>query len=69
VTTQHSLPSGRYLLLGPDFHRPDRTSLRLANLFDHLVGGCQQRVRHYKAERRCCFAIDGQLDPQASTCG
>src|SRR5512132_1805396 len=26
LTTQHSLPSGRYSLLGPDFHRPDRTS-------------------------------------------
>src|ERR1700738_3737344 len=38
VATQHSLPSGRYSLLGPDFHRPDRTSLRLAHLFDHLVG-------------------------------
>src|SRR5215472_22137 len=25
--TQHSLPSGRYSLLGPDFHRLDRTSL------------------------------------------
>src|SRR5436190_15997221 len=24
--TQHSLPSGRYALLGPDFHRQDRTS-------------------------------------------
>src|SRR5262249_23186805 len=24
--TQHSLPSGRYSLLGPDFHRLDRTS-------------------------------------------
>src|SRR5437773_6686072 len=29
VATQHSLPSGRYSLLGPDFHRLDRTSLRL----------------------------------------
>ena len=29
--------SGRYPLLGPDFHRLDRTSLRLAHLFDHLV--------------------------------
>src|SRR5271169_5385386 len=38
VTTQHSLPSGRYPLLGPDFHRLDRTSLRLAHSFDHLVG-------------------------------
>src|SRR5215813_12480594 len=26
LTTQHSLPSGRYPLLGPDFHRLDRTS-------------------------------------------
>jgi hypothetical protein len=26
VTPQHSLPSGRYPLLGPDFHRLDRTS-------------------------------------------
>src|ERR1044072_1755974 len=25
VATQHSLPSGRYSLLGPDFHRLDRT--------------------------------------------
>jgi hypothetical protein len=24
--TQHSLPSGRYSLLGPDLHRLDRTS-------------------------------------------
>src|SRR6266540_3946430 len=26
VATQHSLPSGRYSLLGPDLHRQDRTS-------------------------------------------
>src|SRR4030081_335251 len=26
VATQHSLPSGRYSLLGPDFHLLDRTS-------------------------------------------
>jgi hypothetical protein len=26
VATQHSLPSGRYSLPGPDFHRLDRTS-------------------------------------------
>jgi len=38
VATQHSLPSGRYSLLGPDFHRLDRTSLRLAHSLDHLVG-------------------------------
>src|SRR2546430_8808232 len=33
AATQPSLPSGRYPLLGPDFHRLDRTSLRLAHLF------------------------------------
>src|ERR1700747_2271099 len=32
VATQHSLPSGRYPLLGPDFHRLDRTSWRLAHV-------------------------------------
>ena len=42
VATQHSLPSGRYPLLGPDFHRLDRTSLRLAHSFDHLVGAQHQ---------------------------
>src|SRR5262245_16907369 len=26
LATQHSLPSGRYSLLGPDFHRLDRAS-------------------------------------------
>src|SRR6516164_10244281 len=26
LATQHSLPSGRYSLLGPDLHRLDRTS-------------------------------------------
>jgi hypothetical protein len=47
VATQHSLPSGRYSLLGPDFHRPDRTSLRLAHLFDHLLGARD----HLRGER------------------
>src|SRR5207253_2806451 len=42
VATRHSLPSGRYPLLGPDFHRLDRTSLRLAHSFDHLIGECEQ---------------------------
>src|SRR5258707_7493255 len=46
VATQHSLPSGRYSLLGPDFHRLDRTSLRLAHLFDDLVGNGKQRRQH-----------------------
>jgi hypothetical protein len=50
VATQHSLPSGRCPLLGPDFHRLDRTSLRLAHLFDHLVGADEQRRRDPKPE-------------------
>ena len=50
VTTQHSLPSGGYPLLGPDFHRQDRTSLRLAHLFDHLVGKGEEGRRHVEAE-------------------
>src|ERR1700736_629686 len=45
VATQHSLPSGRYSLLGPDFHRLDRTSFVLAHLFDHLIGDAEQRAR------------------------
>src|SRR5438876_9253702 len=46
AATQHSLPSGRYPLLGPDFHRLDRTSLRLAHSLDHLIGAGEQRRRH-----------------------
>jgi len=48
--TQHSLPSGRYPLLGPDLHRLDRTSLRLAHLFDHLVGDGEHRLRNRQAQ-------------------
>src|SRR5947209_596254 len=61
VATQHSLPSGRYSLLGPDFHRLDRTSLRLAHLLDHLVGAGGQTWRHLDAERPRGLEIDHQL--------
>src|SRR5438876_5159980 len=62
AATQHSLPSGRYPLLGPDFHRLDRTSLRLAHSFDHLVGAQQDRGGNLQAERLCRLEIDEKLD-------
>src|SRR6266516_2665591 len=61
AATQHSLPSGRYPLLGPDFHRLDRTSLRLAHSLDHLVGEQQERVGDSKPHRLGRLEIDDQL--------
>src|SRR5262245_9588508 len=61
AATQHSLPSGRYPLLGPDFHRLDRTSLRLAHSLDHLVGAGEQRTRNYKPERLRGFEVDDEF--------
>jgi hypothetical protein len=59
VATQHSLPSGRYSLLGPDFTSTgwiapafaQRPGHDLAHSFDHLVGEREQRRRHVEAER------------------
>src|SRR5438034_4817685 len=62
AATQHSLPSGRYPLLGPDFHRLDRTSLRLAHSLDHLVGTAEQRERKRDAKRLSSLEVDDQLD-------
>src|SRR5215471_10259328 len=62
VATQHSLPSGRYSLLGPDLHRLDRTSLRLAHLFDHLVRGHSHDQRHREVEGLRCFKIDDEFE-------
>src|SRR5437016_2654519 len=61
VAAQHSLPSGRYSLLGPDFHRLDRTSLRLAHSFDNLVGDGEQRRRHVEAERLRGLKVDNEF--------
>jgi hypothetical protein len=45
AVTQHSLPSGRYSLLGPDFHRQDRTSFAAgAPILDTKVGTLSQAM-------------------------
>src|SRR5229473_7358815 len=46
VATQHSLPSRSYPLLGPDLHRLDRTSLRLAHPKCHLVRDIPDSTGH-----------------------
>src|SRR5262245_61221256 len=61
LATQHSLPSGCYSLLGPDFHRLDRTSFVLAHSFDHLVGKGEQRRRHFEVERLVGMERDSWL--------
>src|SRR5215475_2961973 len=62
MAAQRSLPSGRYSLLGPDFHRLDRTSLRLAHSFDHLVGDGEHAGRDGQGERLGGPHIDYQLE-------
>jgi hypothetical protein len=62
VTTQHSLPSGRYPLLGPDFHRLDRTSLRLAHSFNDLVGAGEQRLWHIEAEGLRSLHVNDKIE-------
>src|SRR2546430_15245467 len=62
VATQHSLPSGRYSLLGPDFHRLDRTSLRLAHSLHHLVGKLLEMQPHGAAPNPGGLEVDHRLE-------
>src|SRR5262249_10075253 len=65
ATTQHSLPSGRYPLLGPDLHRLDRTSFAAgAHLLDDLVGAREQHGRNFKADRAGGWQVDDQFKPR-----
>jgi hypothetical protein len=63
VTTQHSLSSGRYSLLEPDFRRLDRTSLRLAHSFNHLGGEREQCWRNVETKRFCGLEVDDEVKP------
>jgi hypothetical protein len=54
MATQHSLPSGRYSLLGPNLHRLDRTSFRLAHSLDHLVGTRDEARWNVEGDRYRC---------------
>src|SRR5438046_6414894 len=62
VGTQHSLPSGRCPLLRPDFHRLDRTSLRLAHSLDHLVRAQEKRLRDCQVEPLGGLKIHDKLE-------
>src|SRR4029453_10259537 len=62
LTTQHSLPSGRYSLLGPDFHRLDRTRFCPGPSLDHLVGEQLDRVGHLDAEPPSRLQVDDELE-------
>ena len=46
--------------MSTDFHRLDRTSLRLAHSFNHLVGEREQFRWHFQAEG--LLEIDGQFE-------
>jgi hypothetical protein len=49
-------------ILGPDFHRLDRTSFWLAHSFDHLIGAQQERVWDRQPDRFGGCQIDDQIE-------
>jgi hypothetical protein len=49
-------------LLGPDFHRLDRTSFWLAHSLDHLVGKRKQIVGDREVERPGGLEVDDQFE-------
>jgi hypothetical protein len=55
--------AARYALPGPDLHRLIAPALPGAfHLFDHLVGGREQRLRHGEAERPGRLGVDDKLE-------
>jgi hypothetical protein len=61
VVTQHSLPSGRYPLLGPDLHRLDRTSFAWRTYSITSISAGEQRGWHGEAERLGGLQVDGHV--------
>src|SRR6476660_7905336 len=63
VATQHSLPSGRYSLLGPVFHRLDRTSFAWrTHSITSSASASKHSVRHCKPERLRGLQVDHELE-------
>src|SRR6478736_8959528 len=54
VATQHSLPSGRYSLLGPVFHRLDRTSFAWRT---HSITSSARAIRVVGTSRPSALAV------------
>src|SRR5438067_12604823 len=54
VATQHSLPSGRYSLLEPDFHRQDRDSFAWRT---HSITSSARASRVGGTSRPIAFAV------------
>jgi hypothetical protein len=54
VATQHSLPSGRYSLLGPDFHRLDRASFAWRT---HSITSSARASTLFGSSRPSAFAV------------
>src|SRR5262245_49793350 len=62
VATQHSLPSGRYSLLGPDFHRLDPTSFAWRTHSITSSVRASSSGGNIDADQLGCFEIDHHLE-------
>ena len=54
--------SARNDVIDPERHFDALNNRTAKRLFDHLVGGHEQVMRHREAERLCSFEIDGEAE-------